>query len=94
LLAYPWTLPSLPFFLTPPRTHTLTDPTAFEEPLLDTTLSVVLDSASGELISVSQVGLGLVPSAGEEGETEDTPLACISAAKKHCEELVLNKIYA
>ncbi|KAF6748991.1 ribosomal protein S5 domain 2-like protein [Ephemerocybe angulata] len=36
----------------------LADPTAFEEPLLDTTISVLLNEGSGELISVSQFGLG------------------------------------
>ncbi len=39
------------------RTHVLTDPTAFEEPLLDTTISIAM-SDSGELISVMQLGLG------------------------------------
>lgn len=73
-------------------THTLADPTAFEEPLLDTTIIIVLDSTSGDLISVSQVGLG---SDSGEGETkDDTLLMCTSSAKKRREELVVAKIYA
>lgn len=36
----------------------LADPTAFEEPLLETTLTVVVDSATSQLISASQYGLG------------------------------------
>ncbi|RDB19987.1 Exosome complex component RRP43 [Hypsizygus marmoreus] len=37
--------------------HILPDPTSFEEPLLDTTVSILVDSSSGALISVSQLGL-------------------------------------
>ncbi|KAG5635289.1 hypothetical protein H0H81_011817 [Sphagnurus paluster] len=40
-------------------TTLLTDPTAFEEPLLDSTLTVVVDSVSGALISVTQLGAGI-----------------------------------
>jgi exosome complex component RRP43 len=50
----------------------LADPTSFEEPLLDTTLSIVTDD-DNELISVSQVGLGC--------SSQDVLLACASAAK-------------
>ncbi|RPD67466.1 ribosomal protein S5 domain 2-like protein [Lentinus tigrinus ALCF2SS1-7] len=40
-------------------THLLADPTSFEEPLLDTTVSVVVDE-NGGLTSVMQLGLGIV----------------------------------
>lgn len=40
------------------RTHILADPSSFEEPLLDTTVSVVLDE-HGNFVSVNQLGLGL-----------------------------------
>ncbi|KAJ3529558.1 hypothetical protein NMY22_g8956 [Coprinellus aureogranulatus] len=56
----------------------LSDPTAFEEPLLDTTLTVLLDHSTGELISVSQYGLGSASS--------DALGSCISAAKKRWQE--------
>lgn len=53
----------------------LADPTAFEEPLLDTTISVVVDENS-DLVSVVQLGPGVdVSGAG------DTLSTCISAAK-------------
>jgi exosome complex component RRP43 len=54
------------------RSSTLADPTSFEEPLLDTTLSIVVDD-DNELISVNQVGLG--------STSQDVLLACVSAAK-------------
>ncbi|KAF9458465.1 ribosomal protein S5 domain 2-type protein [Collybia nuda] len=60
-------------------THILSDPTAFEEPLLDTTLSVVLDS-DGQLISLSQLGLG---SSGAQNSLQ----SCMTAAKKRRGEL-------
>lgn len=84
--------PSFPFpdLMASPRKHILADPTAFEEPLLDTNLSVVIDSTSGDLISVSQVGLGTSSSSGEE---DDTLPICISAATKRREELVQANIY-
>ncbi|TEB32278.1 ribosomal protein S5 domain 2-like protein [Coprinellus micaceus] len=52
----------------------LSDPTAFEEPLLDTTLTVLLDNSTRELISVSQFGLG--------SASTDALGSCIQAAKK------------
>ncbi|KZT37493.1 hypothetical protein SISSUDRAFT_1071149 [Sistotremastrum suecicum HHB10207 ss-3] len=42
-------------------THLLSDPTSFEEPLLDTTISIVLDQ-TGQVISVLQEGLAAVAS--------------------------------
>lgn len=57
-------------------TYILADPTSFEEPLLDTTLSIVVDQ-QGALISVTQLGLGVTGSG-------DTLTNCIAAAKKRC----------
>jgi exosome complex RNA-binding protein Rrp42 (RNase PH superfamily) len=51
----------------------LADPTSFEEPLLDTAISVVLDEQS-EVVSFTQVGLGI-------SQSQDVLLDCISAAK-------------
>ncbi len=55
------------------RTYVLADPTSFEEPLLDTTVSVVVDN-NGGLISVMQLGLGIVGG-------DDVLSKCIDAAK-------------
>lgn len=55
-------------------THILADPTSFEEPLLDTTVSVVIDDHGG-LTSVMQLGLGIL------GNTDDVLTRCIDAAK-------------
>ncbi|KAJ7104184.1 ribosomal protein S5 domain 2-type protein [Mycena belliarum] len=52
----------------------LADPTAFEEPLLSTTISVVVDENS-ELVSVVQLGPGV------DLDGEDVLSTCISAAK-------------
>jgi len=54
-------------------THVLADPTSFEEPLLDTTLSVAVDE-NGGLVTVTQLGLGIV---GNQGVL----MQCIVAAK-------------
>ena len=55
-------------------THILADPTSFEEPLLDTTVSVVIDETGG-LTSVMQLGLGIVGA-------DDVLTKCIDAAKE------------
>ncbi|KAI0758196.1 ribosomal protein S5 domain 2-like protein [Fomes fomentarius] len=55
-------------------THILADPTSFEEPLLDTTVSVVIDDHGG-LTSVMQLGLGIL------GTTDDVLTRCIDASK-------------
>ncbi|KAH8118854.1 ribosomal protein S5 domain 2-type protein [Phellopilus nigrolimitatus] len=60
-------------------THILSDPTSFEEPLLDTSVSVVVDE-SGALTSVLQSGLGTTGA-------QDTLLHCIALAKKRRKEL-------
>ena len=57
----------------------LADPTSFEEPLLDTSVSVVIDDEGG-LISVMQLGLGAVGAGAGGGE--DALTACIDAARE------------
>ncbi|KAI0650899.1 ribosomal protein S5 domain 2-type protein [Trametes meyenii] len=54
--------------------HLLADPTSFEEPLLDTNVSVVIDDAGG-LTSVMQLGLGIVGA-------DDVLNKCVDAAQK------------
>lgn len=56
------------------RTHILADPTAFEEPLLETTIAIVIDD-QGRLISTSHVGNSIAGS-------QDALLTCIASAKK------------
>jgi len=71
------------------RTYILADPTAFEEPLLDSTVTIVTgeDSTSEvELLDIIQYGLGIVnPSSkwtSSSGTVADNALsACIKAAK-------------
>ncbi|GJE87506.1 ribosomal protein S5 domain 2-like protein [Phanerochaete sordida] len=57
-------------------THVLTDPTSFEEPLLDTTFTVVVDE-NGGVVSVVQLGLA----------SQDVLQKCIATAKSRCIEL-------
>ena len=66
------------------RAHVLTDPTAFEELLLDTTITVTVDD-NGDLISVTQLGISLVANQNALG-------GCITAAKARHAEL-RRKIY-
>ncbi|KAI0722545.1 ribosomal protein S5 domain 2-like protein [Earliella scabrosa] len=66
-------------------THILADPTSFEEPLLDTTVSVVMDEKGG-LTSVMQLGLGIL------GDGQDVLTACIAAAKQ-CWEKSRKDVY-
>lgn len=54
------------------RTTVLADPTAFEEPLLHTSISIVLDER-GSILSTSQLGIA----------DRDTMSACIAWAKGH-----------
>ncbi|CAL1699968.1 unnamed protein product [Somion occarium] len=65
-------------------THVLADPTTFEEPLLDTTFSVIMNE-DGKLVSVLQLGLGLV---GQPGTLD----RCIAAAKAHSSD-IRNLVY-
>ena len=60
---------------------------AFEEPLLDTTISIIIDQ-DGQLISVTQLGLGLESTEREE-EIQDSLLnICISTAIRRRKELL------
>ncbi|KAF9449035.1 hypothetical protein P691DRAFT_728597 [Macrolepiota fuliginosa MF-IS2] len=77
-------------------TRVLADPTAFEEPLLDSTISIVVGEREGrsagsgsgdvELLSVVQQGLGAVSGARQDS-ADDVLSACISAGKKRRLEL-------
>jgi exosome complex component RRP43 len=60
----------------------LLDPTAFEEPLLDTTISVILDEKKG-LLSYSQTGPGEL-----QNSEEDLQDTCIQLALAHHERLI------
>ena len=62
------------------RTHILADPSSFEEPLLDSTVSIIADE-NGDLISVNQLGLGLALS------SRDVLEYCTLAAKERCKPL-------
>ncbi|KAF9266804.1 hypothetical protein L218DRAFT_971217 [Marasmius fiardii PR-910] len=76
--------------------HILADPTSFEEPLLDTSISIVLD-ARGQLSSVNQTGVGVLSSDERDMEVDRDPggivdnqdalLQCISLAKKRYDKL-------
>ena len=50
------------------------DPVAFEEPLLDTSISIVLDDR-GSILSANQLGIA----------DKDTMSACVALAKEHHE---------
>ncbi|KAH9983796.1 ribosomal protein S5 domain 2-like protein [Russula compacta] len=54
------------------ETTVLADPTAFEEPLLHTSISIVLDER-GSILSTSQLGIA----------DKDTMSACVASAKEH-----------
>jgi exosome complex component RRP43 len=56
--------------------HLLADPTSFEEPMLDSVISIVVGEDGG-LISVNQLGLGIAGSRNVLAE-------CITAAKVRC----------
>ncbi|KXN88999.1 Exosome complex component RRP43 [Leucoagaricus sp. SymC.cos] len=72
-------------------TYILTDPTAFEEPLLDGTITIITGEASAseaELLSVIQQGLGVVyPGSESDLVGENALSACITAAKARRREL-------
>ncbi|KAH6915988.1 ribosomal protein S5 domain 2-type protein [Coprinopsis sp. MPI-PUGE-AT-0042] len=64
-------------------THILSDPSAFEEPLLDDTLTIVMDQ-NGDFISVSHIGEGLQ---GKNGSSkEDVVQLCMQKAKTRYQE--------
>jgi exosome complex component RRP43 len=56
------------------RTTVLADPTAFEEPLLDTSISIVLDE-HGSILSTGQLGIA----------DKDTMSTYVAAAKERHE---------
>ena len=58
----------------PSRTTDLSDPVAFEEPLLDTSISIVLDER-GAILSANQLGIA----------DKDTMSARVGSAKEHHE---------
>ena len=60
--------------------HLLVDPTAFEEPLLETTVTVITDS-EGRLLSTSQLGQYLSPEL-------DILSKCITNAQSHTAEIM------
>jgi exosome complex component RRP43 len=71
---YPWSITN--------STHILSDPSAFEEPLLDDTLTIVMDQ-NGDFISVSHVGEGLQ---SKDGSKEDVLKLCMHKAKVRHQE--------
>ena len=71
------------------RTRVLADPTSFEEPLLDTTVTVVIDDTGG-LTSVMQLGLGLLGAGEASGQ--DVLAGCVDTAKQ-CWEKSRRRVY-
>lgn len=68
------------------RTHVFADPTAFEEPLLDSTISIVLDASEDDnVILLSQHGSSEISSARDGG---DALSVCMSTAKQRKKKLV------
>lgn len=63
----------------PHRTNILSDPTSFEEPLLDATLSIIVDE-NGDLLSILQSG-------PNSNGVEKTISHCISSAKQRRKDL-------
>ncbi|TCD64232.1 hypothetical protein EIP91_004334 [Steccherinum ochraceum] len=72
-------------------TQILADPTTFEEPLLETNFSICLDD-SGGIISVMQLGLGIVGGNGNG----DALLRCIEAARSRSAHIqtVLRSVFS
>ncbi|KAF5366815.1 hypothetical protein D9758_006556 [Tetrapyrgos nigripes] len=66
----------------------LPDPTSFEEPLLETAVTVILDS-TGKLVGVEQTGASVPLTGTLVGSTgyEDVTSRCITLAKKRFEAL-------
>jgi exosome complex component RRP43 len=70
------------------RKHILADPTAFEEPLFETTVSVIVDQ-HGALLSATQLGEPSALSFGSSTEVGiDVLPICIDAAQARARELV------
>lgn len=71
------------------RKHVLVDPTSFEEPLLDSSLSIILGD-NDDIVSISQLG-SLLVSVEEKGGQEvqrDALAGCIASAKQRRAEVV------
>jgi len=66
------------------RKSIFSDPTAFEEPLLDTTITIIVGDEN-QIMSLSQVGSALLTV--DDGR-KDALSECISIAKKRREELI------
>lgn len=63
------------------------DPTSFEEPLLNTTISVVLGN-DDHIVLVSQLGSAMLSIDDEEGKKRDVLPECIERAKRRRKGLV------
>ncbi|KIM43376.1 hypothetical protein M413DRAFT_444203 [Hebeloma cylindrosporum] len=69
--------------------YILADPTSFEEPLLDTSLSIVLAGADGRVINISQFGSAFVSSEdSDDGVQRDALKECLERANSRRNELV------
>ena len=66
------------------RKLTFADPTAFEEPLFDTTITIIVGDEN-QIVSLSQLGSALLTV--DNGE-KDALSDCITIAKKRREELI------
>jgi exosome complex RNA-binding protein Rrp42 (RNase PH superfamily) len=60
------------------------DPTAFEEPLLDTTITIIVGDEN-QIVSLSQLGSAVLT---VENGQKDALSECISIAKRRREELI------
>jgi len=76
-------LPSFPMSLNPLRLQVLSDSTSFEEPLMDTTMSVVVNEKS-DLLAVDELGLGTLTTQ----EYGDPLKNCIKKSKLRVTKLV------
>lgn len=68
------------------RTGILADPSAFEEPLLSTAISIILNEKN-QLFAVSQSGPGLNDDALAKANSQDVLAQCIEAAKSRRSEI-------
>jgi len=68
--------------------HILADPTSFEEPLLDTSISIVLGD-NDQIITVSQVGSAFVSSDDDADVQRDALKECIESANIRRKDLVV-----
>lgn len=73
------------------RKYVLSDPSAFEEPLLDDTITVVVDE-NGDFLSVNHLGPGIDSSASSSGvageeDGKDALSICMERAKQRYSEV-------